>query len=242
MAKKKRPFKKSSKFVHEDPWRVFRIMSEFVEGFDEMSHIGPAVTIFGSARTKPRDRYYKATVDLSRRLAENNFAVITGGGPGIMEAANRGAYDVGAKSIGLNIHLPHEQFPNPYIAPELCFQFHYFGIRKLHFFQRAHALVAYPGGFGTMDELFEILTLMQTRKTPLMPVVLVGRQYWEHLIDFEIFVGEGMIAPEDLEIFTIVETAEEAWEHIKQWHIERKTPLYQLYRNAKVSKKKKKSR
>ena len=114
MAGKKRPLKKSSKFVHEDPWRVFRIMSEFVEGFDEMSHIGPAVTIFGSARTKPRDRFYKATVDLSRRLAENNFAVITGGGPGIMEAANRGAAEGGGRSVGLNIKLPFEQSGNKY--------------------------------------------------------------------------------------------------------------------------------
>ena len=126
MARKKRPLKKSSKFVHEDPWRVFRIMSEFVEGFDEMSHIGPAVTIFGSARTKPRDRFYKATVDISRRLAENNYAVITGGGPGIMEAANRGASDAGGRSVGLGISLPFEQGVNQYVSPELAFEFHYF--------------------------------------------------------------------------------------------------------------------
>jgi len=169
---------------------------------------------------------------------DNRLLLMTGGGPGIMEAANRGAYDVGAKSIGLNIHLPHEQFPNPYISPELCFQFHYFGIRKLHFFQRANALVAYPGGFGTMDELFEVMTLMQTRKTPIMPVVLVGRKYWERLINFDLFVDEGMIAPEDLELFTIVESAEEAWEHIRQWHIERKTKLHKLYRGEKKRKRK----
>jgi len=181
--------------------------------------------------------YYDDARDLGRLVAragkgpkDNRLILMTGGGPGIMEAANRGAHDVGAKSIGLNIHLPHEQFPNPYISPELCFQFHYFGIRKLHFFQRAHALVAYPGGFGTLDELFEILTLIQTRKTPIMPVVLVGRKYWERLINFDLLVDEGMIAPEDLELFTIVENAEEAWKHIRKWHIERKTHLYQLYR------------
>jgi len=161
---------------------------------------------------------------------DNRLILMTGGGPGIMEAANRGAYDVGAKSIGLNIHLPHEQFPNPYISPELCFQFHYFGIRKLHFFQRAHALVAYPGGFGTLDELFEILTLIQTRKTPIMPVVMVGRRYWERLIDFELLLEEGMIAPQDLELFEIVDSAEDAWAYIKKWHIKRKTHLYHLYR------------
>jgi len=160
---------------------------------------------------------------------DNRLILMTGGGPGIMEAANRGAYEVGAKSIGLNIHLPHEQFPNPYISPELCFQFHYFGIRKLHFFQRAHALVAYPGGFGTLDELFEILTLIQTRKTPEMPVVLVGRRYWERIVNFEILAEEGMISPEDLEIFAVVENAEEAWQHIIEWHTERKTHLYRVY-------------
>ena len=226
IAKLKKIQKKVEKNPDDDTLlRELRIAERMVElsaYYDDARRFGSLVAMAGEG---PKD---------------NRLILMTGGGPGIMEAANRGAYDVGAKSIGLNIHLPHEQFPNPYIAPELCFQFHYFGIRKLHFFQRAHALVAYPGGFGTMDELFEILTLMQTRKTPLMPVVLVGRQYWERLIDFEIFVDEGMIAPEDLEIFTIVETAEEAWEHIKQWHIERKTPLYQLYRGGKASKKKKK--
>jgi len=166
---------------------------------------------------------------------DNRVILMTGGGPGIMEAANRGAYDEGAKSIGLNIHLPHEQFPNPYIAPELCFQFHYFAIRKLHFFQRAHALVAYPGGFGTLDELFEILTLIQTRKTPLMPVVMVGKEYWERLLDFDFLIGEGMVDPKDMELFEIVDDAEEAWSHIKQWHIRRKTHLYFLYHNGQNS-------
>ncbi|WP_300369173.1 TIGR00730 family Rossman fold protein [Hydrogenimonas sp.] len=160
---------------------------------------------------------------------DNRVILMTGGGPGIMEAANRGAYDVGAKSIGLNINLPHEQYPNPYISPELCFQFHYFAIRKLHFMLRAQALVAYPGGFGTLDELFEILTLIQTRKTPEMPVVLVGKRYWDRIINLDILAEEGMISADDLEIFTVVENAEEAWQHIIDWHTDRKTHLYRVY-------------
>jgi len=198
-------------------------------------------------RMVENSRYYDEARRLGRLIAnagrgpkDNRLIVMTGGGPGIMEAANRGAHDVGGKSIGLNIHLPHEQFPNPYISPEFCFQFHYFGIRKLHFFQRAHALVAFPGGFGTLDELFEILTLIQTRKSPLMPVVLVGEKYWNRLIDYDFLIDEGMIAPEDLEIFRIVDSAEEAWKHIKRWHVKRKTHLYQLY-NKKMKKSIKKS-
>ncbi|WP_457595760.1 LOG family protein [Hydrogenimonas sp.] len=175
-------------------------------------------------------RQFGRLVGQSGRGPEDNRVILmTGGGPGIMEAANRGAYDVGAKSIGLNIHLPHEQFPNPYIDPELCFQFHYFAIRKLHFMLRAQALVAYPGGFGTLDELFEVLTLIQTRKNPAIPVVLVGKRYWERIINFDVLAEEGMISPEDLEIFKIVENAQEAWDHIIGWHTSRKTHLYRVY-------------
>ncbi len=157
---------------------------------------------------------------------DNRVILMTGGGPGIMEAANRGAYDVGAKSIGLNIHLPHEQFPNPYITPDLCFQFHYFAVRKMHFLQRAKALVVYPGGFGTFDELFETLTLIQTGKTDDIPVVLVGKSYWEKAIDFEFLKDEGVIAPEDLEIFHYADNANDAWDYIISWHKKRKKPLY----------------
>jgi len=181
-------------------------------------------------------RYYDDARAFGRKVghsgtgpSDNRVMLMTGGGPGIMEAANRGAHDVGAKSIGLNIRLPHEQFPNPYISPELCFQFHYFAVRKLHFVMRAQALVAYPGGFGTLDELFEILTLIQTRKTHAIPVVLVGAEYWRRLIDFELLVEEGMIAEEDLEIFAVVEDAESAWEYIVNWHAKRRTHLYRVY-------------
>ena len=214
MAKKKQPPKKSTRFVNEDPWRVFRIMSEFVEGFDELSHLGPAVTVFGSARTKPRDKFYKATVDLSRRLAENNYAVITGGGPGIMEASNRGASDAGGRSLGLNIVLPHEQHPNAYISPEFCFRFHYFGIRKMHFMLRARAVVVFTGGFGTMDELFEALTLIQTGKSREVPVILVGHEFWRQALNLEFLRDEGLISPEDVNLIKVVDTADQAWQEI----------------------------
>ena len=145
-----------------------------------------------------------------------NFVVVTGGGPGIMEAANRGAYDVGAESVGLNIVLPFEQKPNPYITPELCFQFHYFAVRKMHFLMRAKALVVFPGGYGTLDELFETLTLVQTGKIRSFPVLVFGRMFWEGLINFNALVDEGMISPEDIELFRFVETAEEAWAIISE--------------------------
>jgi len=152
--------------------------------------------------------------------------LMTGGGPGIMEAANRGAHDVGAKSIGLNIKLPHEQHPNPYITPELSFNFHYFGIRKLHFMQRAKALVVFPGGFGTLDELFDILTLVQTGKNPHIPIVLVSRYYWGNVLNFDFLVSEGVISQEDTALFLYAEDANEAWESIIQWYDQRGEPLF----------------
>ena len=155
-----------------------------------------------------------------------HVTLMTGGGPGIMEAANRGALDVGAKSIGLNIELPHEQFPNPYITPELCFQFRYFAIRKLHFMQRAKALVIFPGGFGTLDELFEILTLIQTLKSPSIPIVLVGKEYWQKVIDFDFLKEEDVINCDDLDMFTYANNAQEAWGKIIEWHEENQTPLF----------------
>ncbi len=154
------------------------------------------------------------------------ITLMTGGGPGIMEAANRGAHDVGAKSIGLNIKLPHEQHPNPYITPELSFAFHYFGIRKLHFMQRAKALVVFPGGFGTLDELFDILTLIQTGKSPHIPIVLVSHHYWDNVLNFDFLVDEGVIEPQDREIFSYAENAQEAWEQIEVWYKERGEPLF----------------
>ncbi len=150
--------------------------------------------------------------------AHCEYVIVTGGGPGIMEAANRGAFECGAKSIGLNITLPMEQEPNPYITPELCLQFHYFAIRKMHFMLRAKALVAFPGGYGTLDELFEALTLVQTLKVPPLPIVLFGTEYWKNLVNFEYLVDEGTIAPEDLELFVYCDDAEEAWQYIKAFY------------------------
>ena len=164
-------------------------------------------------------REFGKLVALKGKNLDNCPVIIaTGGGPGIMEAANRGAYDVGAKSVGFNIDLPKEQFPNPYITPELCFQFHYFAIRKLHFINRAKALVIYPGGFGTLDELFETLTLIQTKKTEKIPIVLISKNYWSKAVNFEFLIEEGAISRKDAEIFKIVENAEEAWECIVNWY------------------------
>ena len=218
MAKKKVPFKKSTRFVHEDPWRVFRIMSEFVEGFDEMSHIGRAVTVFGSARTKPRDRYYKATVDLSRRLAENNFAVITGGGPGIMEAANKGAAQGGGRSVGLNIKLPFEQCGNPYT--NISVDFDYFFARKVCLAKYSTAFVYMPGGFGTMDEFFEVLTLVQTRKVPRFPLICFGRSYWGGLMKWanSTLKRGKYIGPEDTDLVTITDSPAKAMQIINEFH------------------------
>lgn len=167
-------------------------------------------------------KYYNEARKLARLITQDSkqceLVVITGGGPGIMEAANRGAADAGGISIGLNIVLPFEQQPNPYITPELCFQFHYFAIRKMHFLKRARALVACPGGFGTFDELFEALTLIQTRKIKPVPIVLLGREYWQRIINFEAMVEEGVIEEGDLALFQFVDTAEEAWVLIKKHH------------------------
>ena len=218
MAKKNVPFKKSTRFVHEDPWRVFRIMSEFVEGFDEMSHIGRAVTVFGSARTKPRDRYYKATVDLSRRLAENNFAVITGGGPGIMEAANKGAAQGGGRSVGLNIKLPFEQCGNPYT--NISVDFDYFFARKVCLAKYSTAFIYMPGGFGTMDEFFEVLTLVQTRKVPRFPLICFGRSYWSGLMKWanSTLKRGKYIGPEDTDLVTITDSPAKAMQIINEFH------------------------
>jgi len=218
MAKKNVPFKKSTRFVHEDPWRVFRIMSEFVEGFDEMSHIGRAVTVFGSARTKPRDRYYKATVDLSRRLAENNFAVITGGGPGIMEAANKGAAQGGGRSVGLNIKLPFEQCGNPYT--NISVDFDYFFARKVCLAKYSTAFVYMPGGFGTMDEFFEVLTLVQTRKVPRFPLICFGRSYWGGLMKWanSTLKRGKYIGPGDTDLVTITDSPAKAMQIINEFH------------------------
>ena len=176
-------------------------------------------------RILAKSHYYEVARELGRLVSDaaecpglEKCVVMTGGGPGMMEAANRGAFDAGAKSIGLNISLPHEQYPNPYITPDLCFSFRYFALRKLHFLLRARALIAFPGGYGTFDELFEVLTLVQTRKIEPIPVVLVGESYWRGALDIDFMVAEGVIDPEDRELFWFAETAQEIWDGIVHWH------------------------
>lgn len=178
-----------------------------------------------AGRVVAKSHYYDEARKLGALLSQVcdprsgcNLVVITGGGPGIMEAANRGAHDIGAKTMGLNIVLPHEQAPNPYITPELCFQFHYFSIRKMHFLMRAQALVAFPGGFGTLDELFETLTLIQTKKIKPLPVLLFGREFWQQVVNFDFLVEEGVVSSDDLNIFQYVDSAEEAAAIIEQFY------------------------
>ena len=179
-----------------------------------------------------KSHFYEQARRFARLVSEQQTSdggrenvIVTGGGPGIMEAGNRGAQEAGAVSIGLNITLPHEQAPNPYISPDLCFQFHYFAIRKMHFLMRARAMLAFPGGFGTMDELFETLTLVQTSTMRPIPIILFGEDYWRRVIDFEAFVEEGTIDPEDVDIFSFAETAEEAWHIITSWYEEHGPPV-----------------
>ena len=197
---------------HADPWRVLRILSEFVEGFDALNEVGPAVTVFGSARSRPKDPYYKAGMALGAALARRGFAVITGGGPGIMEAVNRGCHDAGGLSVGCNIELPQEQSLNKYV--DLGVEFRYFFVRKNMFVKYARGFVIFPGGLGTLDELFESLTLAQTGKIEHFPIVLFGTSYWSGLIDWlkKVVLTAGAIAPEDLELLSFTDDPEEAAE------------------------------
>ena len=203
-------------FTKTDSWRVLRIMGEFVEGFDTLSDVYNAVTIFGSARTPPDDPYYEKAVETARLLAEDGFPIITGGGPGIMEAANRGCQEGNGLSIGCNIELPFEQGLNPYV--ERAINFRYFFVRKTMFVKYSTAFVVFPGGFGTMDELFEALTLIQTGKVRHFPVILFGAEYWKGMTDWlrDRVVGEGKIATTDLALVHTTDTAHEAVSLIRQ--------------------------
>lgn len=200
-----------------DSWRMFRIMAEFVDGFDAMSTVDvPAVTIYGSARTQPDDPLYKTTEELAGKLAQEGYGVITGGGPGIMEAANKGAFEAGGISIGLNINLPHEQQPNPYITFPLDFK--YFFVRKVMFMKYSTAFICMPGGFGSLDELFESLTLIQTQRIKPFPVVLVGREFWSGLVDWirDKLLENGNISEEDMFLFQVVDDIDDVVTYLKK--------------------------
>jgi len=200
----------------EDSWRMFHIMAEFIEGFETLSDSHPSVTIFGSTRIKPEDEVYQKAERIGQLLAENGFGVITGGGPGVMEAANKGALSAGGRSIGLNVELPMEQNPNPYTNIHLSFR--YFFVRKVMFVKYAVAYIILPGGFGTLDELFESITLIQTHKIKPFPVILVGSTYWGGLLNWikEVVLKEGKISPSDLEIFQLIDEPSEIVRAIKK--------------------------
>src|SRR5580765_7958013 len=198
-------------FIKEDPWRIFRIMAEFVDSFEALSQVGPGVTVFGSARMKASDRYYKSAVELAKGLAKHKLAVITGGGPGIMEAANKGAAAVRGKSVGLNIELPHEQKGNRFANVPI--HFHYFFSRKVCFVKYSIAFIFMPGGFGTLDEFFEVLTLVQTQRIPQFPLILFGREHWNGLFRWmrsRLEEKASFISPGDLDLVTVTDDVQEA--------------------------------
>ncbi|PLX13335.1 MAG: TIGR00730 family Rossman fold protein [Marinilabiliales bacterium] len=203
-----------------DSWSVFKIMAEVVDGYTELSRIGPCVAVFGSARTKPGNEYYHLAEELAYLLTKKGFGIITGGGPGVMEAANKGAHIAGGKSVGLNIELEFEQRANPYIDPDKLIEFNYFFTRKLMFMRYSQGYIVLPGGFGTMDELFEAITLIQTHKLVRFPIVMVGKSYWGGLIDWvkTRMLEEEMISKDDLQIFTLVDTLEDAVKHITDFY------------------------
>ena len=206
-----------------DSWAIFKIMGEFVNGFEKMSRIGPCVSIFGSARTKPDHKYYKLTVEIAEKIAENGYGVITGGGPGIMEAGNRGAHLSGGTSVGLNIDLPFEQHDNPYIDSDKSLDFDYFFVRKVMFIKYSQGFVVMPGGFGTLDELFEAITLIQTNKIQKFPIVLVGTDFWSGLLDWiktTLLDGFENISPEDIDLIHVVDTPEEVIEVLNNFYNE----------------------
>ncbi len=204
-----------------DSWAIFKIMSEFVEGFEKLSRIKPCVSIFGSARTKPDDKYYILAEEVAYKLTQNGYGVITGGGPGIMEAGNKGANRGQGLSVGLNIDLPFEQEANPYIDPDKLLNFDYFFVRKVMFVKYAQGFIVLPGGFGTLDELFEAITLIQTHKIGRFPIIMVGKSFWEGLIDWVkkvLLEEENNISEKDLDLFMVVDTADEAVAEINRFY------------------------
>lgn len=217
--------KKAPYHSSEETWRMFRIMAEFVEGIETMASLGPCVSMFGSARTKPSEEYYKMAEETARVIAKNGYGLITGGGPGIMEAGNKGAAEAGGHSVGLNIDLPFEQHPNPYQNIEI--EFRYFFVRKVMFLRWASAVIIMPGGFGTIDEMFETLTLIQTQKSPTLPLILMGKDFWGGMMDW---IKETMldkhkyISPEDPDLLHITDDPQEVIEIINRFNSRRESP------------------
>lgn len=211
-----------SELKGENSWTMFKVIAEFVESFERLNKIEPCISIFGSARTKPDNKYYQMAVDVSRLLAKEGYGIITGGGPGIMEAGNRGASSIpNTSSVGLNIELPMEQGHNPYIDIDKVFNFNYFFVRKVMFVKYAQAFVVLPGGMGTLDELFEVLTLIQTGKIERVPVILMGKEYWAGMMDWiknTMLEEHQNISPKDLDLFTLVDTPEEVHEIINRYY------------------------
>lgn len=205
-------------FKSGESWRLFKIMGEFVEGIDSLHSLGPAVSIFGSARTAPQTSDYQKAQEVAALFAKSGYAVITGGGPGMMEAANKGAIGEGVESVGLNIKLPFEEKINPYITKQI--QFDYFFVRKVMFIKYAQAYIIMPGGFGTLDELFETITLIQTKRIRQMPVILMGSKFWGGLIDWikRQMIGDGMISPEDLDLFHVLDDPQRAVQIVQDFH------------------------
>jgi hypothetical protein len=202
-------------------WQIFKIMAEFVDGFEALAKLGPCISIFGSARTQPGQEHYELSTEIAKRLSEEGFGIISGGGPGIMEAANKGAQLGGGKSVGLNIELPFEQHANPYIDRDANLHFEYFFVRKVLFTKYSQGFVMMPGGFGTMDEFFEVATLIQTRKMSRVPLILVSSAYWGGLVDWmkeTMLKANGNISPQDLDLLKIVDTAEEVVEHMLDFY------------------------
>jgi len=204
-----------------DSWAIFKIMSEFVDGYEKLSKIGPCVSIFGSARTDQDHEYYKLAEEIAFKLTQNGFGVITGGGPGIMEAGNKGAHRGKGTSVGLNIELPFEQFDNPYIDRDKNLEFDYFFVRKVMFVKYSQGFVVMPGGFGTLDELFEAMTLIQTKKIGRFPIILVGKEFWSGLLDWvqkSLIEKYGNVSQDDLNLFRVVDTADETVEHFNKFY------------------------
>lgn len=228
------PMKQWAKIKGENSWTMFKVIAEFVNGFETMNKLGPCVSIFGSARTKPGEKYYELSVQMAAKLVDEGFGIITGGGPGVMEAGNKGAYNAGGLSVGLNIDLPFEQNHNPYIDQDKNMNYDYFFVRKVMFVKYAQGFVVMPGGFGTLDELFEVLTLIQTKKISEVPVILVGSDFWTGMKDWIVntMLNEhGNISSKDLDMIPIVDTPDEVCKIIREFYEDDKhsiKPNYEL--------------